>query len=163
MTVRENMIPSAMVPGLVTIRGLKGDHKGKTQNVYPVDAKELIASGDYELVENGAVEVARLAATPLRSGLASGIPPEHLVAEISGIEGRVIVAENEAERDKVREAGDNADSVPANKGTTAKTASAADSEKASESAHQPKTQAEKDAAEKARSGGAGSQGAADKK
>jgi hypothetical protein len=108
MTVRENMIPSAMVPGLVTIE----DEKGRRQNVYPVDAKELINSGEYTLVENGAVEAARIAATPLRSGMAAGIPSDQIVAEISGVAGRVVMADSPKEADAAQKAGENADNVP---------------------------------------------------
>lgn len=108
MTVREQLLPSAMVPGLVTIE----DKDGKQKNVYPVDAKELINSGDYTLVENGSVEAARIAATPLRSGMAAGIPDGLIVAEISGIEGRVLIADTEENRDKILKMGANADAVP---------------------------------------------------
>ncbi len=90
MTVRETLLPAAMVPGLVTVE----DSKGKRQNLYPIDAKELLAGGEYKLVENGAVEAARMAATPLRSGMAAGIPDDQLVVEISGVEGRVVTAED---------------------------------------------------------------------
>jgi hypothetical protein len=141
MTVREGMLPSAMVPGLVTIE----DKKGKRQNVYPVDAKELINSGDFKLVENGAIEAARLAATPLRSGMAAGIPDEHIVAEVSGIEGRVVIAEDEKARDKIVEAGANDGDVPPAKGTASLSAEEAAQAKEKESAAQPKSDAEKKA------------------
>lgn len=108
MTVRENLLPSAMVPGLVTIKG----KNGKTQNVYPVDAKELIASGEYELVDNGAIEAARLAATPLRSGAAAGIPDDMIVAEVTGIEGRVVTAGDAKEAQALKDAGDSEEAKP---------------------------------------------------
>lgn len=95
MTVRENLLPSAMVPGLVTIE----DKDGNRQNVYPIDAKELIRSGDFTLVENGAVEAARIAATPLRSGMAAGIPDNMIVTEVAGLAGAVVTASpDEAQR-----------------------------------------------------------------
>jgi hypothetical protein len=138
MTVREGMLPSAMVPGLVTIE----DKKGRRQNLYPIDAKELLnQQGDeYSLVENGAIEVARLAATPLRSGMAAGLPKDQIIAEVSGIEGKVLVADSAEEAEKVRKSSDNADAVPA-KGPTS--ASEQDSKKAAQSASQPKSEAEK--------------------
>ena len=109
MTVRENLLPSAMVPGLVTIKG----KDGKTQNVYPVDAKELIASGDYELVDNGAIEAARLAATPLRSGAAAGIPDDLIIAEVSGIEGRMVTAGDAKAAQAAKDESDDAEPKPA--------------------------------------------------
>jgi hypothetical protein len=112
MTVREGILPSAMVPGLVTVRNKKDK---STQNLYPVDAKELLAAqpDEYELVDNGAIEAARLAATPLRSGMAAGIPDERIVAEVAGLEGRVVIADSEEDRDAIVAKGDNADAVPA--------------------------------------------------
>lgn len=102
----EQMLPSAMVPGLVTIK----DKKGKTQNVWPIDAKELIASGEYELVENGSAEAARLNVNPLRSGRAVA-DPDLVVAEIAGIAGGVVVAATPEDAEKLIDAGDNADRV----------------------------------------------------
>jgi hypothetical protein len=90
MSVRETLLPAAMVPGLVTVE----DKKGKQENVFPIDAKERLASGDYKLVDNGAIEAARMAATPLRSGMAAGIPSDMVVAEVSGIEGRVVTSDD---------------------------------------------------------------------
>lgn len=100
----ENLLPSAMVPGLVTIK----DKDGKTQNVFPIDAKELLRSGDYELVDNGALEAARMNANPLRSGR-SAASPEMTVVEVTGREGRVIASSDPKEVDRLREAGDSAD------------------------------------------------------
>lgn len=138
MTVRENLIPSAMVPGLVTIK----DKKGNMQNVYPVDAKELINSGEYELVENGAIEAARMAATPLRSGQAAGIPSDLIVAEVAGIAGGVVTANTPEEAEKIIADGDNADAVPADD-KAPKQGAAARQAKEAESAAQPKTDVEK--------------------
>lgn len=110
----EQMIPSGMVPGLVTIK----DSKGKTQNVYPIDAKELISSGDYELVDNGAVEAARMSSTPLKSGRVA-VAKELVVAEIVGIEGQVVIGADEKATAAAIKAGDNADSVPSTQQTAA--------------------------------------------
>ncbi len=88
-TVQETLIPASMVPGLITIEDVV---TGAKKNVYPIDAKDLIVSGEFTLVENGAVEAARMAATPLRSGYASGIPSDQIIAEIAGVEGRVVAA-----------------------------------------------------------------------
>lgn len=101
----EQMIPSGMIPGLVTIKG----KDGKLQNVWPIDAKELITSGEYELVENGSVEAARLNANPFRGQPIAN--PEVVVAEIAGIGGGIITAANEAETKKIIASGDNADEV----------------------------------------------------
>jgi hypothetical protein len=104
-TVQETLIPASMVPGLVTIE----DGEGNRKNVYPIDAKELLASGEFTLVENGAIEASRMAATPLRSGYASGIPSEQIIAEISGVEGRILAAADEDAAAEVKEAGDSPD------------------------------------------------------
>lgn len=102
----EQLLPSAMVPGLVTIK----DKKGKTQNVWPIDAKELIAGGEYTLVDNGSAEAARMNVNPLRSGRAVA-DPDLIIAEVAGIAGSVVVAATPEEAEKVIEAGDNADRV----------------------------------------------------
>jgi hypothetical protein len=133
MTVRENMLPSAMVPGLVTVECTKSSEGGPKK-------------GDWKLVENGAVEASRLAATPLRSGMASNLAADHIVAEVSGIEGRVVMADSAEEADRIREAGDNADRVQPKAGTASKPANQADEAAAGKSAAQPKTEAEKAAA-----------------
>lgn len=100
----EQMIPSGMVPGLITVK--KKD--GTMQNLWPIDAKELLASGDAELVENGAVEASRINANPLRSGRIS-TQAEQTVAEITGIGGKVIVAEDAKAAEKAIKAGDSAE------------------------------------------------------
>jgi len=102
----EQMIPSAMVPGLVTI----SDKKGAMQNVFPIDALELIKSGEYTLVENGAVEAARMNANPLRSSH-FGTNPDFVVAEVTGIAGAVIVAATEKSAEDIIAAGDQPDAV----------------------------------------------------
>ena len=110
----EQMIPSGMVPGLVTIV----DSKGKTQNVYPIDAKELIVSGEYKLVDNGAVEAARMSSTPLKSGRVA-VAADLVVAEIVGIEGQVVIGADEKQTKAAIKAGDNADNVPSTQQTAA--------------------------------------------
>lgn len=108
----ENLLPE-VVPGLVQIRRKGGDlknadgvvteRKGATKNVFPIDAKELLSSGDYELVENGAVEAARINANPLRS---LGINPNITVAEVTGIAGQAHLAVDEETKDKLVKAAD---------------------------------------------------------
>lgn len=108
-TIQETLLPAAMVPGLITIE----DSKGRRQNVFPIDAVDLLRGGDYKLVENGAIEAARMAATPLRSGMASGIPSENIVAEVSGIEGRIVAtATGEAAAKIIEESNAQADALP---------------------------------------------------
>lgn len=141
-TIQENLLPSAMVPGLVTIE----DKDGKRQNVYPVDAKELIQSGEYTLVENGAVEAARMAATPLRSGMASGIPDDQIIAEISGIEGRIVAASTPEAAKEAIEAGNSPDAKPS--GNAPKSAPEQAREQEAASAAVPKTDVEKEQARK---------------
>lgn len=102
----EQMMPTGMVPGLVTVK--KKD--GTLQNLWPIDAKELIAAGDAELVENGSAEAARLNVNPLRSGRSTA-KVETVAAEITGISGSVIVSADEKAADKVRDAGNNADAT----------------------------------------------------
>jgi hypothetical protein len=104
-TVQETLLPAAMVPGLVTIE----DSKGNRKNVFPIDAKEIIANGDATLVENGAIEAARMAATPLRSGYASGIPSDQIIAEVAGVEGRIVAASDAETAEEVKDAGDSPD------------------------------------------------------
>jgi hypothetical protein len=104
-TVQETLIPASMVPGLVTVELKDGTKK----NLYPVDAKEIIANGDAKLVENGAIEASRMAATPLRSGYASGIPADQIIAEVAGVEGRIVAASTAEEAEEVIEAGNSAD------------------------------------------------------
>jgi hypothetical protein len=137
MTAHEALLPSAMVPGLVTVE----DKKGNRQNLYPVDAKEAIATGEYTLVENGSIEAARMAATPLRSGMANNIPKDNVIVEVAGVAGSVVASSDEDAVAEAIEAGEGADAKP-NDGAI-ETASAQDARKAAESAAQPKTAAEK--------------------
>lgn len=83
----EDLLPT-IVPGMV---GLKNKKSGKVTNHFPVDAREImtIAKGEYELVDNGAAEAARLNANPLKAAQASS---DLLVSEVTGIEGQVLVA-----------------------------------------------------------------------
>jgi hypothetical protein len=142
MTVRETLIPAAMVPGLVTVE----DKDGKQHNVFPIDAKEMLASGEYSLVENGAIEAARMAATPLRSGMAAGIPSDMIVAEISGVEGRIVASED-AEAIKSESAG--IDGTGPDKNAAPANARQSDDANAKKSAEQPKTDAQKASESKA--------------
>lgn len=100
----ETLLPTAMVPGLVTLE----DKDGNRANHYPVDAKELLATGEFTLVENGAIEAARMAATPLRSGMVN-IPAENIVAEVAGHAGMIIAHDDPAEVERIIASGDNAD------------------------------------------------------
>lgn len=102
----EQLIASAMVPGLVTVK--KSD--GTMQNLWPIDAKELLATGEAELVENGSIEAARLNANPLRSGRSTA-DLSKVVAEVTGPMPAVMVAADEKTADSVKKAGDNADAV----------------------------------------------------
>lgn len=142
MTVRENLLPSAMVPGLVTVE----DKDGNKQNVYPIDAKEMIRSGDYTLVENGAVEAARMAATPLRSGMAAGIPSDQIVAEVSGIAGMVVTGVDAKTTEAIIDSAAGADGTGADPKAPKPAGQQARANEAKSAATQ--TQAEKDAAAK---------------
>lgn len=104
-TVQETLLPASMVPGMITVE----DKDGNRKNVFPIDAKEMILAGSVKLVENGAIEASRMAATPLRSGYASGIPSELIVAEIAGVEGRILAAADEDTAEEIRDAGDSPD------------------------------------------------------
>ncbi len=145
MTVRETLIPTAMVPGLVTVE----DKEGNRQNLHPIDAKELIAAGEHKLVENGAVEAARIAATPLRSGMATNIPSDQIVAEIAGIAGMVVMGNDAAEAEKIKSGAAGEDGTKDDKSKAPKSAREQDGANAQKSAAQPKSDAEK-AAERAK-------------
>lgn len=95
----ESLLPE-VIPGLVQVKETKS---GKVKTVFPIDAKELLMSGDFELVENGAVEAARINANPLRQ---FGINPKIVVAEVTGIAGQAHVATDEKEADKLIKAAD---------------------------------------------------------
>lgn len=102
----ENLLPE-VIPGMVAVEYVgsdnkeSGETKGMTKNVFPIDAKELIATGKYKLVDNGAVEAARLAATPLRNAQAAN--PDIVVTEVAGIGGQVHVADSPKEAEALRE------------------------------------------------------------
>lgn len=103
----ENLIPE-IIPGLVAVKYVGPDKdgnpkKGTVKNVYPIDAKEMLMSREYELVENGAVEAARLNANPLRK-----IPTDAalIVTEVVGIEGQLHIADSEKSAEKAIEAAD---------------------------------------------------------
>jgi hypothetical protein len=105
----ESLLPE-VIPGLVQVQRVAadsketGEKKGAVKNVFPIDAKDLIFSGEYKLVENGAVEAARINANPLR---ASGVNPNIAVAEVTGIAGQVHVAPDEETKDKLVKLADN--------------------------------------------------------
>src|ERR1043166_8870159 len=92
----ENILPE-VIPGMVAVEYTGADNKdtgetkGFVKNVFPIDAKELIATGNYKLVDNGAVEAARLSATPLRSAQAAN--PNVVVTEVAGVGGQVVRSE----------------------------------------------------------------------
>lgn len=104
----ESLIPE-VIPGLVQVKRLAaddkrtGEKKGAMKTVFPIDAKDLLRSGDYELVENGAVEAARMNANPLRQ---FSIPEKTVVAEVTGIAGQAHVANSEEEAKKLIKASD---------------------------------------------------------
>lgn len=103
----ETLLPTSLVPGLVTVE----DQKGNQRNVYPIDAKDLIASGEFKLVDNGSAEAARLNINPLRTDRYSG-DPRNVVAEVTGIAGVVVEARDEKTAQKIIKAGDTADARP---------------------------------------------------
>lgn len=96
----EDLLPT-VIPGMV---GLENKKTGKVTNHFPVDAREIMAisSGEYKLVDNGAVEAARLNANPLR---ALENDRSNMVAEVTGIEGQVLVAMSAEEAEAWRERG----------------------------------------------------------
>jgi hypothetical protein len=104
----ESLLPE-VIPGLVQVERTGGDDKntgekkGARKNVFPIDAKELLMTGDYKLVENGAVEAARMNANPLR---ALGLNPNVTVAEVTGIAGQAHMAQTEEEAQKLIKAAD---------------------------------------------------------
>lgn len=105
----ENLLPE-IVPGMVAVRYVgkaTGDghpNKGETKNVFPIDAKDLVGSGEWQIVDNGSVEMARINANPLRgqNQADSGL----VVAEVTGIGGQLHVASSEEAADKLKAAGD---------------------------------------------------------
>lgn len=67
-----HMHPPAVIPGMVILQYVgpdsaeSGEKKNHYVNVFPVDARELVGTGKYVLVDNGAAEAARLNSAPLR-------------------------------------------------------------------------------------------------
>lgn len=65
--------PPDILPGMITLQYVgedspeSGEKKDHYVNVFPVDAKELVGTGRYKLVDNGAAEAARLNSAPLRT------------------------------------------------------------------------------------------------
>ncbi len=120
----ENMIPE-VIPGMVAVQYAGQDNKdsgekaGMVKNVFPVDAKEMIASGQYKLVDNGAVEAARINATSLR--LYNPVHPSKLVvADVAGIASQLHLAKDEQEAEKAKATSEQA--KPAQAPATAQTA-----------------------------------------
>jgi len=100
----ENILPE-VIPGMVAVEYTgqdnkeSGETKGMVKNVFPIDAKELIATGKYKLVDNGAVEAARLAATPLRR--AAPARPDSVSTEVAGVTSEVVVSPTPQEAEKL--------------------------------------------------------------
>lgn len=163
----ETLLPTAMVPGLVTVK----DKNGKQRNVYPIDAKELIRSGEYKLVDNGAVQAGRLNANPLSMGTTASLPQEHIAAEITGIAGMVTGSTDEKETKRMIEEADNggegtgpdekapktaAEQDAANARESARTGASGDAKRPHDPAHRDGTRAH--GVEGHKSGGAGETG-----
>src|SRR6478609_1089936 len=110
----ETLLPSTLVPGMVAVVSVT-EKNPVPQNVFPIDAKEMIVAGTHKLYENGSVEAARLNANPLRSGRTQVDNPDLIVAEVAGANGAVIVAETAEKADEIIQAGDHADDTPAAK------------------------------------------------
>ena len=112
----ENLLPE-VIPGMVAVQYVgaddkdSGEKKGSVNNVFPIDAKDLVATGSYKLVDNGSVEAARLNANPLRAAQAAA--PEVVVAEVTGVGGQVHVAEDAKAAEAAKKASDSADAKPA--------------------------------------------------
>ncbi len=112
----ENLLPE-IIPGMVAVEFTGSDNKetgernGAMKNVFPIDAKELVATGKYKLVDNGAVEAARINANPMRSGRAP--QADVVVSEVTGIGGEVHVAATPELAEQARAAGDSGEDVPA--------------------------------------------------
>lgn len=112
----ENLLPE-VIPGMVAVQYVGADDKessekkGSVKNVFPIDAKDLVATGNYKLVDNGSVEAARLNANPLRSAQAAA--PEVVVAEVTGVGGQVHVADDAKAAEEAKKASDSAEAKPA--------------------------------------------------
>lgn len=138
----EALLPTAMVPGLVTIK----DKDGNQRNVYPIDAKELLATGEWELVQNGAIQAARLNANPLMMGTTAQIPQENIAAEVTGLAGSVVGSTDPEETKRMIDAADTGADGTGPDSKAPKSASAQDADNAKKSAEQSKTEPEKTAA-----------------
>lgn len=87
----EDLIPT-IIPGMVSVSyvGKDDDQKKNPANqnkvVFPIDAKELVATGDWKVNNDGAVQAARLNVNPL-----SGQPIDlaTVKTEVTGIAGQV--------------------------------------------------------------------------
>lgn len=104
----EDLLPT-IVPGMV---GLRHKKSGKVTNHFPVDAREVlsISPGEYELVDNGAVQAARINANPLKALQADR---SFVAGEVTGIEGQVLVAMSAEEAEAWKKRGDVSGDKPA--------------------------------------------------
>lgn len=104
----EDLLPT-IVPGMV---GLRNKKTKKVTNHFPVDAREIltVSPGEYELVDNGAVQAARINANPLKALEADR---NLLAAEVTGIEGQVLVAMSPEEAEAWKKRGDISGDKPA--------------------------------------------------
>jgi hypothetical protein len=93
----EDLYPT-IAPGMV---GLRNKETKVVSAHFPVDAREIltISQGEYEMVDNGAVEAARMNANPLKA-LETSRALIH--SEVVGIEGQVLVAMSEEDAEKWR-------------------------------------------------------------
>jgi len=94
----ENVV---ITPGLV---GLKNKKSGAVTQHHPVDIREIleVCKGQYEIVQNGAIEAARLSATPLSMMQQAS---DSIAYEVTGQEGMVMVMmtkEEAASREEVK-------------------------------------------------------------
>lgn len=77
-----HMHPPAVIPGMVVLQYIgedsaeSGEKHNHYVNVFPVDARELVNTGKYVLVDNGAAEASRLNSTPLRAKPAAKPAPK---------------------------------------------------------------------------------------
>jgi len=91
----EDLFPT-IAPGMV---GLRNKETKVVSAHFPVDAREIltISNGEYEMVDNGAVEAARMNANPLK---ALETDRRLIHSEVTGIEGQVLVAMSEEDAEK---------------------------------------------------------------
>lgn len=83
----EDLMPT-VIPGMV---GLKHKKTGRISQHFPVDAREIlsISRGEYDIVDNGAAQAARMNANPLHALQADS---KLIHSEVTGVEGQVLVA-----------------------------------------------------------------------